>query len=69
MVDTEDKLARLKQPLRAFTANTITTLAALRADIEKATASGVALAFDEFAEGVSGIAAPVVGVDRKVHAM
>lgn len=69
MVDTEDKLSRLKQPLHAFTPNTITTLTALRSEIAKATASGVALAFDEFAEGVSGIAAPVVGVDRKVHAM
>lgn len=67
MVDTEEKLQELRLPLRAFTKRTITTLPRLQAEIRKAVAEGVAVAADEFEEGISGAAAPVLGVDRKVH--
>ena len=69
MVDTDEKIKRLRLPLKPFTDKTLTTVTALRADIAKATAEGVAVAFDEFDEGVSGVAAPVIGVDGTVHAV
>ncbi|RJG41033.1 IclR family transcriptional regulator [Mesorhizobium sp. DCY119] len=69
MVDTEEKLKRLRLPLQSFTTSTITTLPSLRAHIAKAVEEGVSVAFDEFNEGVSGAAAPVLGVDGTVHAV
>lgn len=49
--------------LQKFTDKTITTLPALRAEIETARAAGVTEAYDEYEEGVSGLAAPIFGVD------
>jgi DNA-binding IclR family transcriptional regulator len=69
MVGTDEKLNRLNFPLPSFTKTTITTRAALDAEIAKAVETGVAMAFDEFAEGISGAAAPVIGVDGSVHAV
>ena len=45
---------------------TITTLPALKAEIARAREAGVAEAFDEFSEGVSGVSAPVSGVDGEL---
>lgn len=67
MVDTETKLEALKKPLQAFTANTITKIADLRACIAACAREGVATAVDEYREGVSGISAPAIGVDGRVH--
>jgi IclR family KDG regulon transcriptional repressor len=69
MVDTEEKLKRLKRPFQSFTDRTITTLPALKAEIAKAIEKGVAVAFDEFDDGISGAAAPVLSVDGTVHAV
>lgn len=69
MVGAEQKLNRLRFPLRAFTAKTVTTRPGLDAEIAKAAEAGVAVAFDEFRDGISGAAAPVVGVDGSVHAV
>ncbi|WP_168201617.1 IclR family transcriptional regulator [Phreatobacter aquaticus] len=51
------------EPLQAFTPNTVTTFAKLRQDIAVALEDGVAVAFDEYREGVSGVSAPVHGVE------
>lgn len=69
MVGTDEKLKRLAFPLPSFTEKTITTRAALEAEIATAIKAGVAVAFDEFAEGISGAAAPIIGVDGTVHAV
>lgn len=55
-------LAKLKR-LKKFTDKTITTLPRLRDEIARATAAGVAEAYDEYRVGVSGVAAPILGVD------
>lgn len=62
--DPDPALAMLADPLQAFTPRTLTTLAALRRDIEAARAEGVAVGCDEFREGVSGVAAPITGIER-----
>ncbi|MGE4324709.1 MAG: IclR family transcriptional regulator [Pseudodonghicola sp.] len=67
MVDTEEKLQNLKRPLQQFTPKTITRLADLRKNVEEAVATGIATAFDEYDEGVSGVSAPIIGSDGKVH--
>lgn len=69
MVDPQTKLAALKRPLQQFTPKTITRLADLQANIEACIAQGQAAAFDEYREGVSGVSAPVLGSDGKVHGM
>ena len=69
MVGAVEKMKLLKFPLPSFTGKTITTRAVLEAEIAKAAETGVAVAFDEFAEGISGAAAPVIGVDGTVHAV
>lgn len=55
-------LTKLKR-LKKFTDKTITTLPRLRDEIARATAAGVAEAYDEYRVGVSGVAAPILGVD------
>ena len=62
MGDFETLFPKLKR-LQKFTDKTITSLPALRAEIERARKVGVTEAFDEYAIGVSGIAAPIHGVD------
>ncbi|MDK3017321.1 IclR family transcriptional regulator [Pseudodonghicola flavimaris] len=67
MVETEERLQMLKRPLQQFTPKTLTRLADLRANVEAAREAGIATAFDEFDEGVSGVSAPILGSDGKVH--
>lgn len=62
MVDADRILPGIKR-LSKHTPRTIATLPALRAEIERARAAGLAEGFDEFTEGVSGVSAPVQGVD------
>ncbi|MDI1344924.1 MAG: IclR family transcriptional regulator [Pseudolabrys sp.] len=62
MGDPAGLMPRLKR-LRKFTDKTITTLPALREEIARATAAGVAEAYDEYRVGVSGVSAPILGVD------
>lgn len=62
MIDADRLLTGLKR-LSKHTDKTITTLPALKAEIARAREAGVAEAFDEFSEGVSGVSAPVSGVD------
>jgi DNA-binding IclR family transcriptional regulator len=62
MVEADRLMPQLKR-LQRFTDRTITTMAALKAEIERARALGFAEAYDEFAIGVSGVSAPVTGVD------
>lgn len=69
MVGTEDKLKTLPRPLQKFTDNTIVSIAELRAEIASCAEAGVAVAFDEYREGVSGVSAPVIGSDGNVHAI
>lgn len=63
MADATSEHLKGLHSLQRFTPKTITSFANLRAEIDQARASGVAVAFDEFAEGVSGVAAPVTGID------
>ena len=58
-----DHLLPQMKRLQRFTERTITTMADIRAEIERARALGYAEAHEEFAVGVSGIAAPITGVD------
>ena len=67
MVEAEEKLQQIKRPFQQFTPRTITRIADLRQDVEAAISAGVATAFDEFDEGVSGVSAPILGSDGKVH--
>lgn len=67
MVGTEEKLQNLKRPLQQFTPKTITRLADLRQNVAEANETGIATAFDEYDEGVSGVSAPIIGSDGKVH--
>lgn len=69
MVDSERRLEALKRPLQAFTPKTITRLDDLRRNLAECAGAGVATAFDEYREGVSGVSAPVLGSDGKVHGM
>lgn len=66
MTDPEGFTKWLDTPLQAFTANTITRIRDLRKEITRAREEGVATAFDEYAHDVSGVSAPVLGVDEKV---
>lgn len=63
----DEGLQYLKLPLRQFTPKTITRIADLRENVKQAVAAGIATGFDEFDNGVSGVAAPVMGGDNKVH--
>lgn len=69
MVDTETKLKTLRRPLQRFTPQTITRLDELRINLATCINAGVATAFDEYREGVSGVSAPVLGSDGMVHGM
>ena len=62
MGDFDTIFPRLKR-LRKFTDKTITSLPALRKEIERARKAGVAEGHDEYAIGVSGVSAPIHGVD------
>ncbi|MCZ4353087.1 IclR family transcriptional regulator [Roseovarius aestuarii] len=67
MVDTETKLKTLKRPFQRFTPKTITRLDDLRANLAECIDAGVATAFDEYRDAVSGVSAPVLGSDGMVH--
>lgn len=69
MVDTEAKLQTLPRMLEKFTQSTIVSLAELRTEIAACADARLAVAFDEYREGVSGVSAPVIGGDGKVHAI
>jgi IclR family KDG regulon transcriptional repressor len=58
-----DTLWPQMKKLTKFTDRTVTSLLKLKAEIEKARTTGVTEAFDEHNLGVSGIAAPIHGVD------
>jgi len=62
MGDFDNLMPRLKR-LHKFTEHTITSLPALREEIMRARANGLAQARDEYAIGVSGVSAPILGVD------
>lgn len=63
MTDFDGLMAEARDPLQAFTSRTITTIARLRADIERARPEGVAIAVGEFNEEVSGCSAPILGLE------
>lgn len=63
MTNVDRLLLGVTEPLEAFTAKTVTSLAKLRSDIAAAQRDGVAVACDEFREGVSGVSAPVHGIE------
>lgn len=56
-------LDSLRDPLERFSPRTIATLAQLTAEIDQVRTEGVAVAFDEFREGLSGVAAPIAGLE------
>lgn len=58
----------LAQPRVAFTARTITDSAALRERLRAVQLAGVAWAREEFAEGLSSVAAPVAGENGEIVA-
>lgn len=61
MAENEADLSGLD--LKAFTPHTLTSVKALRANLEEGRALGAMVGKDEFREGVSGVAAPVIGTD------
>lgn len=60
--------ARVEAGLPRLTPRTITTPGALNADLRKIRSMGMALDLEESTLGLSCVAAPVFGVDRKVQA-
>jgi IclR family KDG regulon transcriptional repressor len=56
-------IAGMSARLTRFTDRTITEVSALEADLAKSRSVGVAVGRDEYREGVSGVAAPVIGTD------
>jgi DNA-binding IclR family transcriptional regulator len=69
MSHAEDFSTLLKKPLQRFTDHTITTIRDLRREIDRARHEGIATAQDEFSVGVSGVAAPILGVDSEALAV
>lgn len=67
MMAPEQKLSKLKMPLEKFTSKTIVDIKSLRKRLAAARQEGVATAIDEHRDGVSGVSAPVIGADGKVH--
>ena len=65
MTDPEGFTKWVKRPLQSFTEHTITTIRDLRKEIMQARQEHVAVACNEYSEGVSGVSAPVLGVDAK----
>ena len=59
---------QLPRPLRRFTARTVTDLSVLAAELDDVRARGWALAIDELEEGLTAIAAPILGADGSVVA-
>lgn len=58
-----ESLAELETPLRRFTDNTITSLRALEAELDKVRKQGYAVAVDELEVGLTAIGAPVHNAD------
>ena len=69
MTDPEKLMEALERPLRSFTSHTITSIGVLREEIAKARQDQTATAFNEYSEGVSGVSAPILGVDAKALAV
>lgn len=67
MTEPAERIAALGPALEGFTGRTLTTLDALRADLDRARAAGAAVGSDEYRDGVSGVAAPVIGTDGKTY--
>ena len=67
MTEPAERVLALGPSLASFTARTITDLAALRAELDRAKAAGAAMGRDEYLDGVSGVAAPVIGADGKTY--
>lgn len=61
----EDYLRNTK--LERITAKTVSTRAALRAQLQQVRRAGIAVSIDEMAEGGSALAAPVFDQQKKVH--
>lgn len=53
--------------LARFTPQTVTDIERLRAELEASLGQGAAVGRDEYREGVSGVAAPVMGADGQAH--
>ncbi|MEM9776211.1 MAG: IclR family transcriptional regulator [Chloroflexota bacterium] len=58
----------LALPLASYTDNTVTDPEELREAFDEIHETGVSWIFDEFADGLSGVAAPIVGKDEEVIA-
>jgi IclR family transcriptional regulator, KDG regulon repressor len=67
MMEKSDRLASLSSSLTRFTDRTITDIAALKTNLAKARVEGVGVGVDEYREGVSGVAAPVIGTDGDAY--
>ena len=63
MSEPAERIDAMAGRLRRFTERTITEAPALQANLAKTKAVGVAVGVDEYREGVSGVAAPVIGTD------
>lgn len=68
MTDPPEKLAELAPHLVRFTDRTITDIDTLIAHVAEARSAGTAIGRDEYREGVSGVAAPVIGTDGVTYA-
>ena len=62
-------IGRLKRPLQRFTEHTVTSVRQLRNEIAKAQQEQVATAFNEFSDGVSGVAAPALDANSNARAV
>ncbi|MEM8859051.1 MAG: IclR family transcriptional regulator [Chloroflexota bacterium] len=58
----------LTLPLASYTENTVTNPVELREAFDEIHQTGVSWIFDEFADGLSGVAAPIIGRDEEVIA-
>lgn len=58
----------LAEPLQRFTGRTLTTAAELRATLVQVRERGFAVAVDELEQGLTAVAAPVIGIDGAVVA-
>lgn len=61
--------AHIERGLETVTSNTISTAAELHERLEQARSAGYAWVFEEFAEGINSVAAPVFGPDGVVAAL
>jgi IclR family transcriptional regulator, KDG regulon repressor len=67
MMENPDRLTSLSESLTRFTDRTITDIGAFKANLAKARADGVGVGVDEYREGISGVAAPVIGTDGATY--